>query len=52
MSNHTILVDVDTLTSQILPTPSPSADNAEMINPGDLQPSTLHGSKATETLLV
>ena len=38
MSNHTILLDVDTLTSQILPTPSPPTDNAEMANPQDLQP--------------
>ena len=52
MSNHAILLDVDTLTSQILPTPSPPTDNAEMTNPQDLQPSTLHGSKATEALLV
>ena len=50
MSNHSIFFDVDTLTSQILPTPA--ADNAEMTNPRELQPSTLNGSKATETLLV
>ena len=41
MSNHTIFLDVDLLTSQILQTPSPSADNAEieMTNPRELQPS-------------
>ena len=52
MSNHPILLDVDTLTSQTLPTTLSSRDNAEMTNPQELQPSTLHGSKATETLLV
>ena len=44
-------MDVGTLTSQILSTPSPPADNAEMANPWELQPSTFHSSKATETLL-
>ena len=43
--------NVDMLNSQNLPTPSRLADNAEMTNPRELQPSTLHGSKATETLL-
>ena len=52
MSNHPVFLDVDTLTSQILPTPSPPADNAKINNLQKLQPSTLHGSKATETLLV
>ena len=52
MSNHPIFLDVDTLTSQILPTPLSPADNAEMTNPRELQPSALHGSKANETLLV
>ena len=52
MSNHPIFLNVDTLTSQIIPTPSPPTDNAEMANPLKLQPSTLYGSKATETLLV
>ena len=33
MSNHPIYLDVDTLTSQILHTPSPPAENAEMTNP-------------------
>ena len=35
MSNHksSNIFDVDTLTSQILSTPSPPADNAEMTNP-------------------
>ena len=51
MSNHPIFLDVDTHTSQILPTPSPPPDNAEMANPRKLQPSTLHGSEATETSL-
>ena len=50
MSNHPIFLDVDTLTSQILATPSPPADNSEMTNPRELQPSTLHGPK--NTLLV
>ena len=52
MSNHPIFLDVDALTFQILSTPSPPADNVEMTNPRELQPSTLHGSKATETSLV
>ena len=52
MSNHPIFLDVNTLTSQILPTPSPPADNAETTNPQKLQSPTTHGSKATETLLV
>ena len=52
MSNHSISLDVDTFTSQILPTPSPPADNAEMTNSQERQPSTLRGSKSTETLLV
>ena len=52
MSNHPIFWNVDTLNSQNLPAPSRLADNAEMTNPRELQPSTLHGSKATETLLV
>ena len=52
MSNHPIFLDVDTLTTQILPTPLSPADNAEMTNPRELQPSALHGSKANETLLV
>ena len=51
MSNHPIFLNVDTLTSQIIPTPSPHTDNAEMTNPLKLQPSALHGSKDTETLL-
>ena len=38
MSNHPIFLDNDTLTSQILPTTSPPADNAEKSNPRDLQP--------------
>ena len=33
MSNHLIFLDVDTLTSQILPTPSPPIENVEMNNP-------------------
>ena len=52
MSNHPIFWNVDTRTSQILLTPSPTADNAEMNNPRVLEPSTLHGSKANETILV
>ena len=36
MSSHPIFVDVVTLTSQILLTPSPPVDNAEMINPRKL----------------
>ena len=52
MSNHPIFLDVNTLTSQILPTPSPPADNAETTNPQKLQSPTTHGSKATENLLV
>ena len=52
MSNHSIFLDVDTLTSQILRTPLPPVENAEMTNPRKLQPSTLHSSKATENLLV
>ena len=31
MSNHPIFLDVETLTSQILPTPSPTVDNAEIL---------------------
>ena len=38
MSNHPIFLDNDTLTSQILPTTSPPADNAEKSNPQELQP--------------
>ena len=52
MSNHPIFLDVDTLTSQILPTPSPPADNAHITNLQKLQPSTLHGSKVTKTFLM
>ena len=52
MSNHPIFLDVDTFTSQVLHTCSPPTDNAEMTNRQELQPSTLRGSKATETLLV
>ena len=52
MSNHPIFLNVDTLTSQIIPTPSPPTDNAEMTNPLELHTSALHGSKDTETLLV
>ena len=52
MSNHPIFLDVGSFTSQILPTPSPPADNAEMTNPREFQPSTLHISKATVTLSV
>ena len=52
MSNDPILFDVDMLTSQILPKPSPPADDAKMTNPREFQPSTLHGSKALEALLV
>ena len=52
MSNHPMFLNVDTLTSQIIHTPSPPTDNAEMANPLKLQPSTLYSSKATETLLV
>ena len=52
MSNHPIFLDVDTLTSQILPTPSPPIDNVEMTTPRKLQPSALHGSKAAKTLLL
>ena len=52
MGNHPIFWDADTLTSQILSTSSPPADNAKMTNLGELQRSTLHGSKTTETLLV
>ena len=52
MGNHPIIWDANTLTSQILSTPSPPADNAKMTNPRELQRSTLHGSKTTETLLV
>ena len=52
MSNHPIFWNVDTRTSQILLTPSPTADNVEMNNPRVLEPSTLHGSKANETILV
>ena len=52
MSNHSIFLGVDTPTSQILLTTSPSADNAEMTNLRELQPSTLHCSKATENVLV
>ena len=37
MSNHPIFLDNDTLTSQILPTTSPPADNAEKKNPQELQ---------------
>ena len=51
MSNHPIFLNLDTLTSQILLTPPPPTDNAEMTNPRELQPSTLHGSKTTVTLL-
>ena len=52
MSNHPIFWNVDTFISQILLTPSPPADNAEMNNPRVLGPSTLHSSKANETILV
>ena len=52
MSNHPIFLDVDTLTSQILPTPSPPADNAHITNLQKLQPSTLHGFKVTKTFLM
>ena len=52
MSNHPILLDVGTLTSQILPTPLPPADYAEMTNLRELQPSALQGSKINEILLV
>ena len=52
MSNHPIILDVDTLTLRILFTPSPPADNAQITNFQKLQSSTLHGSKATETFLV
>ena len=52
MSNHPVFLDVDTLTSQVLPTTSPPIDKAEMTTPRKLKPSTLHGSKATKTLLV
>ena len=52
MSNYPVFLDVDTLTSQILPTPSPPADNAKTNNLQKRQLSTLHVSKATETLLV
>ena len=38
MSNHPIFLNNETLTSQILPTTSPPADNAEMRNPQELQP--------------
>ena len=38
-------LDVDTLISQIMATPLPPADNAEITNPWKLQPSTLHVSK-------
>ena len=51
MSNHPIFLDVDTITSQILLTPLPPVDNAEMTNPRERQPLTLHGSKAPEKLL-
>ena len=51
MSNHPVFLDFDTVTSQSLPTLSPPTDNAEMTNPRKLQPSTLYGPKATETLL-
>ena len=47
-----IFLDVDTLTSQILSTPSTPIENAEMTNPRKLQPSTLHGSKATKKILL
>ena len=40
MSNS-IFLDFDTFTTQILPTLSPPADNAEMTNPPKIQPSTL-----------
>ena len=33
MLNHPIFLDGDTLTSQILPTPLPPMENAEMTNP-------------------
>ena len=36
MLNHPMFLDVDTLTSQILPTPSPPIENAEMTNPRKL----------------
>ena len=52
MSNHLILLNIDTLTSQIIPTSSPLTDNAEMTNSLKLQPSALHSCKATETSLV
>ena len=38
MSSYPIFLDADTLTTQILPTPSPAADNAEMTNPRELEP--------------
>ena len=52
MSNYPIFLDNDRITSQIVPTPSPPEDNAEMTNSRELQPSTLQGFKGTETLLV
>ena len=52
MSNHPIFFDIDTHTTQILPTSSPASNNAELTNPRELQPSTLYSSKATETFLV
>ena len=38
MSNHPIFSDVDTLTSQILLTPSPPIDNVEMTLPENFNP--------------
>ena len=38
MSNHPIFLDIDTLTSQILPTPSPPADNPKRPMPKNFNP--------------
>ena len=48
MSNRSIFLDVDTVTSQILLIFSLFVDNVEMINPWKVQPSTPYGSKVIE----
>ena len=48
MSSHPVVLDVDTLTSQILLTFSLFVDNVEMMNPWKFQPSTPYSYKVTE----
>ena len=48
MSNNTIFLDVDTLTSQILIIFSPFVDNVEIINSWKFQPQTPYSSKVNK----